>query len=453
MKKRIAVLLALCLVLLSLSACADGKKTASNDLSSDNVAEEIASDPSEGEVEEEEDLSSVPAGTSAAGSKKPGKVTGSSKASSKAGSKASSKAPSAVSQVPTGTQVKISYFAAQSIDFSALRASYSLTAAQQKVYDELLEGILESQEAISLSNSPSGDDVTAAWQVLRNTQPALYHWNSNAMNMTAKGDTTTFYATYTSESKAAMDQKVASALNEIKLYSGMTAYEMELAVNDWLAERVTYHQAAAAAAGSKDNPYPNAFTMYGAIVEKKAVCEGYSRAAQYILGLLGIKSLLITGKADGGPHMWNMVEIDGKWYQLDVTWNDPIYKEGTVDPPPYVHTYFNLTDAMMRKDHSYAAGGSGDDLNPKAINCTAKDAFYFTKAGRLIGSASEFQRIVAASPKTKLNSSSYCEFAFATGYSPTLGTLIDSYNSGKPAVAIKGSSTPKAGSQAFYLKF
>lgn len=61
--------------------------------------------------------------------------------------------------------------------------------------------------------------------------------------------------------------------------------------------------------------------LIGSLFYKKAVCEGYSKLFQQILSILNIKSLVVSGggrKVDGG-HVWNQVEIDGVWYNADVT--------------------------------------------------------------------------------------------------------------------------------------
>ena len=61
--------------------------------------------------------------------------------------------------------------------------------------------------------------------------------------------------------------------------------------------------------------------------DKVMVCSGYSLATYYLLNKLGIDTRIITGYGgDGGEqtenHMWNLVKLDGKWYNLDVTWDD-----------------------------------------------------------------------------------------------------------------------------------
>lgn len=84
-------------------------------------------------------------------------------------------------------------------------------------------------------------------------------------------------------------------------------------------------------------------TAYGAIVEGRANCEGYARALQYLLLRAGIPCRYVEGTANGRPHAWVTVNIDGTWLHTDPCWND-----GGGQPD---HAYFNLSEAQMRQNH------------------------------------------------------------------------------------------------------
>ena len=78
----------------------------------------------------------------------------------------------------------------------------------------------------------------------------------------------------------------------------------------------------------------NVYNIYGTLVEKKAVCEGYARACKYILDELEIPCTIACGIAKNSQnvteiHAWNYVKVDENWYALDITWNDPIINNGT----------------------------------------------------------------------------------------------------------------------------
>lgn len=91
-------------------------------------------------------------------------------------------------------------------------------------------------------------------------------------------------------------------------------------VHNWLIENVEYDVDL-----STDEPY----SIIGALTEGEAVCEGYARSFKYIMDGLGVPCVLISGigtNSDGETesHAWNYVQIEGKWYAIDVTWDDPI---------------------------------------------------------------------------------------------------------------------------------
>ncbi|MCX7884305.1 MAG: hypothetical protein N2448_04665 [Caloramator sp.] len=141
--------------------------------------------------------------------------------------------------------------------------------------------------------------------------------------------------------------KKAKEIIESIINKDMTDFEKELAIHDYIINNTRY---------DIDNYYNGSipwesYTSYGVLVKGVAVCQGYANAMSKLLTLAGIENMIITGKANGEPHAWNLVKLDGEWYHVDVTWDDPIfYKNGTkIDAKRY--DYFNITDSQMMKDH------------------------------------------------------------------------------------------------------
>lgn len=119
----------------------------------------------------------------------------------------------------------------------------------------------------------------------------------------------------------------------------MTAYEKELAVHDYLVENVAYDVSESG---------EDAHSAYGALVLGKAVCDGYAESFQTLMDMLGIECCFISGTGNNESHAWNMVKLDGAWYHVDVTFDDPVGSEGLIS-----HKYFNLTDAEINLDHMW----------------------------------------------------------------------------------------------------
>lgn len=97
-------------------------------------------------------------------------------------------------------------------------------------------------------------------------------------------------------------------------------YEMVKTAHDYIVDTVDY---------DRTLYEPNIYNMYGALVNKKAVCEGYAKSMKYFLDYYGIPNIIVAGKGrhDNGQverHAWNYVNIDGNWYGVDPTWDDPV---------------------------------------------------------------------------------------------------------------------------------
>lgn len=137
-------------------------------------------------------------------------------------------------------------------------------------------------------------------------------------------------------------------------------YEKELYLHDALIKKVTYTYSKL----EEQNGYTT-------LVEGKGVCAGYAFALQYLLMRAGIQSYYVVGYA-GENHAWNLAKIDGEWYFLDATWDDPLTGSGSDSAYSPFHTYFNLSAEMMAEDHTL----SGQPYNVPLEDCTATDAFY-----------------------------------------------------------------------------
>lgn len=162
-----------------------------------------------------------------------------------------------------------------------------------------------------------------------------------------------------------------------------TAFEKELYFHDYICEHTVYDSASA---NDLNNADANSMSAYGALVNGTAICEGYSRAMQYLCMESGIPCNLVYGESDGTPHMWNIIDPGDGIYYLDTTFDDS--SDSSV-----LHSYFNLTKAEISDDHIFSEGFLStktydvsdsfnfftDDCNNTALNYYEKTGAYITE--------------------------------------------------------------------------
>lgn len=121
------------------------------------------------------------------------------------------------------------------------------------------------------------------------------------------------------------------------VYADEPACVRILLAHDALCARCTY-----------DPEAPARHTAAGAW-DGAAVCDGYAAAFSEMMRACGVPVLTVTGTADGIPHAWNLVALDGAWYHIDCTWDDR-------DDTAVSHTYFLCDDAFMQQTHRWDTG-------------------------------------------------------------------------------------------------
>ena len=149
-------------------------------------------------------------------------------------------------------------------------------------------------------------------------------------------------------------EKVHAILNEtkktrdsiVKSLSGID-YNKIMHAHDWIINNLQYEQ------NITNN---NVYNLYGALIEKSAVCEGYAEALKYILDEVDIPCVLVSGTATNSEgkterHEWNYVQLYGKWYAIDSTWDDPVVKGTGYVSDSIKHRYFLVGSNEMNKNH------------------------------------------------------------------------------------------------------
>ena len=116
------------------------------------------------------------------------------------------------------------------------------------------------------------------------------------------------------EQEEKVDEEVSNLLKSLDL-SNKTDYQKVKAIYDYICSNVTYDHD-----NLNDESYSLKYTAYAALINKTAVCQGYASLFYRLALDAGVDTRVISGEA-GGPHAWNIVKLNGKYYNLDSTWD------------------------------------------------------------------------------------------------------------------------------------
>lgn len=161
--------------------------------------------------------------------------------------------------------------------------------------------------------------------------------------------------------------------------SGMSEREKVRTIHDWLIMNACY-----------DRTYSR-YGADGVLLKGTGVCNSYALAAELLLTKAGIANRFLSGTANNGTgggyagHAWNLVRVDGQWYHLDCTWDDPTRVNGRVkeDDSSTIsgherYDYFLVTDKQIGKNHRWASGISADNNKVPGYHGNG-DVYYYDK--------------------------------------------------------------------------
>ena len=219
------------------------------------------------------------------------------------------------------------------------------TAKAQNPINFRLEGALKNKWRQLMSESTWGEFARRCTTAYMETgQVSLTLEYRDYVRLRAALRDAAFRATLSADEERVLqlcEQRVHSVL-----HPGMSDFQKALAVHDMLVQQSRYDAAGGNAVGD---------ILRGG----SGSCEAYSAALCVMLEIAGIPARFVIGTADG-PHAWNLVQVNGSWYHVDATWNDPVVSGGRRQVVS--HAYFCLTDAEMAATHrwnraSYPASG------------------------------------------------------------------------------------------------
>ena len=199
----------------------------------------------------------------------------------------------------------------------------TLPDEEKAIYDKILTAVQNFETEVDLGKDYPTETVLRTYKNVFFQEPEIFWFYATNEQFAAAGDTMSKVALqyrYDQSLCETMKNSIRNSLKEIESQFPENATDVDkvITIHDYIINRTVF---------SKDDIYSK--NAYGALVGGYSQCEGYAKGLAYACNYFGIENVRITGnKYDNNSHTWSKVKIDGKWYNVDVTWDDPESSNG-----------------------------------------------------------------------------------------------------------------------------
>lgn len=214
---------------------------------------------------------------------------------------------------------------------------FSLNAGIEHTERYIDKDYVNYLDDIKYLTSNNGDNFKKRLSILNNY---VHPYNSSDNIKLSYGSEYTFGITikraYTNKEIDEINKIVDEVIKE-KISNDMPIREKIRVIHDYIIDNTEYDKL------KNDNINDTTYksqTAYGTLIDGYATCNGYSDAMAIFLNKLNV----INYKISNEEHIWNLVYLDGKWYHLDLTWDDPISDQNINRD-----TYFLISTSDLEK--------------------------------------------------------------------------------------------------------
>lgn len=234
-------------------------------------------------------------------------------------------------------------------NFSALDSSLryaALSSKQKKIYKAMQKAVAQHSTFVGIDQEFIEEkEFLEVLDVFWYTDPTLLAAgglkNERIYQITSQNRVLSVKLQYALNKKT-IKKYVKSTRKQVKKIvretDGMNDWDKAKYFHDYLILHATYSTMLAEKANH---------SAYNCLVSGYCVCDGYAKAYKLLCDKAQIPCEIVTGKVDGVGHAWNLVQINGVWYHMDVTFDDPVGM-----PEDYIdYQYFCLTTEEILRDH------------------------------------------------------------------------------------------------------
>lgn len=193
------------------------------------------------------------------------------------------------------------------------------------------------------------------------------------------------------------------AMKELNL-DGKTDYQKVRLIHDYICDNVDYDYENL----SRGESYMRMYSSYAALIDKKAVCQGYAGLFYRMCYEADVSSKIIAGNGNGQRHAWNIVKIGDEYFNIDTTW------DGQDEETFY--------DFFLKSETDFAAHYRDSEYETEEFNNKYKMA---------ASSWIDFEKFTGS---VKFNYNNLAEYTYTT----LSGKKVNNQAQGKPKILIYG---------------
>lgn len=250
----------------------------------------------------------------------------------------------------------------------------SLSNEEKVLYDTVKNAVINFEEFAEFEQPADRETVRKVYRLVY-SQERIYFWLSSIF-YAPDSEVSALRLNYLYEKedaelkRAELDFAASTIIGELP--KGASDFEKVVYFHDKIVKDCAF---------SSDEQHVN--SAYGVLVTGYGQCEGYAAAMALLCDKAGIPNFIVCGtNSEGTSHAWNKIRLDGEWYNVDCTWDDPILKRNN---PDFVrHDYLLVKDSEIEGLTHFT-----DNLYGGLVSCTADKLNYFSGAGKMFRTADE----------------------------------------------------------------
>jgi hypothetical protein len=214
-----------------------------------------------------------------------------------------------------------------------------LTLLEKIAYGVIYRGLAAHDKKIILKLDITSGQLRKVFLRVMYDNPILFYVNQTIIRRIGEPGNWTIWPVYLYDGSETelLTRKIKDKVDQIAA-GGKPFYGNEIMtekyLHDYVAKSVVYDYE-----DPKSKERFDAHSIVGALLDKRAVCEGIAKAFKFLCEESGIKCIVVYGMAKGSYHSWNMVSLRQEFYHVDVTWDRRGYD------------YFNVTTEEIMRDH------------------------------------------------------------------------------------------------------